>query len=442
MLKEKYDLSGHFYGSDQEYLNQIITSAISSYKTIQYFSNKGEDTVLSKEDIEYYKKREKLGVQLDECSHCGNTVYLQNNSNIWTATESCPFPTGLPAYSVEIDVPSGNLIFANNLTKYFPTYDDYYINLICEMQRQTEGYAKEGLIHVSVGNSCPSVYKINKNKIVVGVNGPEEKWNEETEEWECLSDEEIIKTTLPGGYEGSICTDLWAFGAADLNNLISRIKYLDPNFQPIIGVNGLNIGTNFIVKVTPGRYRAMVTWHLITDTDSYPQIYTTIERIGDVLSKDPIPFKLGPEGIEEDFETSLKVNNLSYPELFPIRERILDHIFCVNGNGLDWAPNGTVPIMGRKAIQARKELKNGREVTIPNGYLEYYYPICEYSLIANVPDNIRPDWLKGVYETLDLLLKLDPEYKCFSGWKNTHNIEWAKKIKEELNKRFYDCTNK
>jgi segregation and condensation protein B len=295
---------------------------------------------------------------------------------------------------------------------------------------------------VSVGNSCPSVYKINKNKIVVGVNGPEEKWNEETEEWGCLSDEEIIKTTLPGGYEGSICTDLWAFGAADLNNLISRIKYLDPNFQPIIGVNGLNIGTNFIVKVTPGRYRAMVTWHLITDTDSYPQIYTTIERIGDVLSKDPIPFKLGPEGIEEDFETSLKVNNLSYPELFPIRERILDHIFCVNGNGLDWAPNGTVPIMGRKAIQARKELKNGREVTIPNGYLEYYYPICEYSLIANVPDNIRPDWLKGVYETLDLLLKLDPEYKCFSGWKNTHNIEWAKKIKEELNKRFYDCTNK
>jgi ribosomal protein S27AE len=103
MLKEKYDLSGHFYGSDQEYLDQTITSAISSYKTIQYFSNKSEDTVLSKEDIEYYKKREKLGVQLDECSHCGNTVYLQNNSNIWIATEPCPFPTGLPAYFVEID---------------------------------------------------------------------------------------------------------------------------------------------------------------------------------------------------------------------------------------------------------------------------------------------------------------------------------------------------
>ena len=108
----------------------------------------------------------------------------------------------------------------------------------------------------------------------------------------------------------------------------------------------------------------------------------------------------------------------------------------VNGNGLDWAPTGTVPIMGRKAIQARKELKNGREVTIPNGYLECYYPICEYSLIANVPDNIRPDWLKGVYETLDLLLNLDPEYECSSGWENKHNIKWAKNIKEELDKRF------
>ena len=37
----------------------------------------------------------------------------------------------------------------------------------------------------------------------------------------------------------------------------------------------------------------------------------------------------------------------------------------------------------------------------------FLYPLCEYSKIMNIPDNIKPDWLDGIKELMDYLLNSD-----------------------------------
>lgn len=115
-----------------------------------------------------------------------------------------------------------------------------------------------------------------------------------------------------------------------------------------------------------------------------------------------------------------------YPDLFPNRVSVIDHLFFVIGTEYKWLdgclintnPSSHLPSkMARKEDTAiEKVLNNIRKLSTKNYGVEYddyhsfnikrweadriaFYPVSkQFSNICLIPDNIKPSWLKVVYE--------------------------------------------
>lgn len=118
-----------------------------------------------------------------------------------------------------------------------------------------------------------------------------------------------------------------------------------------------------------------------------------------------------------------------YPALFQKRQQVLDHLFCVIGNGYEWQDGELIlnplcldtpnkiphwkPILdnNKKAIQRKKDpyedLNKLKAELYGKKYLKpHWYPIVKnYSYICNYPADIKADWLAGIEETKKLLRK-------------------------------------
>lgn len=155
-------------------------------------------------------------------------------------------------------------------------------------------------------------------------------------------------------------------------------------------------------------------------------------------------------------ETTLQKMFDEYPDLFSTRQECYDFLFCVIGNGYEWKRGQIVPCeyeedrniqiqeeaeaadyaaltaawesagIKPKAVQseaniAKKQEDDSwlhnmkRENDLADGLPDigpydpdkrHWYPICEYSLINNVPDDVKPDW-KAAVEECKMMLKKD-----------------------------------
>jgi hypothetical protein len=143
-----------------------------------------------------------------------------------------------PKAIVEIDIPSGELVFANSLFDYLKDLPEDELheeeNSVCHTNgrnRITAFHARENqAFYVPLSNNSPEVWQRKKKpgSLRVGRAAEEPKRGEWTyaqakKDWnEC----------------GRICTDLWAFHAVDRTRLPEKIEV-----------------DHFIVKLPPGRYR-------------------------------------------------------------------------------------------------------------------------------------------------------------------------------------------
>lgn len=112
-----------------------------------------------------------------------------------------------------------------------------------------------------------------------------------------------------------------------------------------------------------------------------------------------------------------------YPDLFQERWQCLDHLFCVIGNGYEWV-NGVLiepymvsPKTGRYIKKTGKYLKFNGELgedgkAIQRNIMQneipsekYWYNLCDSSYLIDYPKNIKHDWLQGIEETKELLIK-------------------------------------
>jgi hypothetical protein len=143
-----------------------------------------------------------------------------------------------PKTVVEIDVPTGQLVFANSLFKYLRDFDEDQEFATKNSVNHTRGRANTTRFHalenqafyVPVGNNSPHVWqkKSKASSLRIGRASDEP----EKGEW-------AYKDAIKGWHDrGYICTDLWAFHACDLSRLPEKIEV-----------------DHFIVKVPPGRYR-------------------------------------------------------------------------------------------------------------------------------------------------------------------------------------------
>jgi hypothetical protein len=180
---------------------------------------------------------------------------------------------------------------------------------------------------------------------------------------------------------------------------------------------------------------------------------------------------------------------LNWPNLFGCRTDVLEHYFCTIGNGHAWE-NGELneqpnyenllhdateqiqewekrmkPFFGDKEdiykaslarvrvsfladrVAAEFRIKHAEDLAYikwSNFYLQYkvkeniatrlrgsVYPLCEYSLMANVPDDVKPDWLAGVREMIYAVFAEQTDYKHYD-----NNIKFASECLTNLHERF------
>jgi len=166
-------------------------------------------------------------------------------------------------------------------------------------------------------------------------------------------------------------------------------------------------------------------------------------------------------------EDTVKVGLLAYPSLFPTREYVIDHLYCVLGNGYDWEGGALVETChdGKDAIVVKmlREGKSEEEVRsyvaddeddkrfnnlmkdVEERFPEYkrklfpelerklkIYPICELCPILELPKDIHPDWLAGAEEALRLI----ETYPSFDEAGTIENrTKWAPLIRALIEKR-------
>ncbi len=148
-----------------------------------------------------------------------------------------------------------------------------------------------------------------------------------------------------------------------------------------------------------------------------------------------------------NYETTKNLMMDAYPSLFPEEADALHHLFFVLGNGYDWVggeltenysdPTGVSPTpaeiieeckirrreflkrtqkqfgdLGGASEYLEKELRiietspaEQRQHELRRRKLDYrrkMYPICEYSRILHLPEDIKEDWLEAATKALGL----------------------------------------
>jgi hypothetical protein len=174
---------------------------------------------------------------LGYCVDCGKRLRYRFNGRTIKVVDACEHPTGTPI-TFEIDVPSGVMLFANYFDKIvdFDTNTAYRADAhgAAEHKMELEHYAAQNVAQVFCGNSCPGIYKCeNRDKFWIGNAGYDSEGDNETEQ-------------MPGKSVGSICTDLWAWSMT---------------CQDTYDKLGCEHGSDFDVKVKPGKYRVTQHWY-------------------------------------------------------------------------------------------------------------------------------------------------------------------------------------
>ncbi len=164
----------------------------------------------------------------------------------------------LPAFYentvVELSVPSGKLIVADNLRGkdggFFDLEPEMSINYGRGLDAWARDYAeKKNMGYAFVGNTCPSIVRRKDGVLEVVTGG----WDEET-------DTEIPKHGPDDEVVAGICTDLWATMITDYQH------WLDNGGSEVEKANeGYSLEKYQLIDVESGQYR----WTIFSHNDKF-----------------------------------------------------------------------------------------------------------------------------------------------------------------------------
>jgi len=205
----------------------------------------------------------------------------------------CMYIDGFGPYSVEIDIPSGHMLFSNHFRKLYDWTtiegnedkrwsDEFSINQLHGRKRTSEETAKLNCAELNIGNcSCIMYQNANdEDKFIVGDYGEiEEKLEDGTWNYRYPFEEAGYKEV------GNICCDYWGYCVVDKKDFLNKTSKKDlvkrRVEKGVVHYNSESLDTDIVqVKCKAGRYRFTHRYHLCHD-DKDGQIYTHIERIGD-----------------------------------------------------------------------------------------------------------------------------------------------------------------
>ena len=262
---------------------------------------------------------------LFKCGVCGEEFVLETDGHTLRTVSQCPYPDG-PIFDFELNVPSGRMVVANDLRPLFDFVGDYDINTCVGCMKHPLAMAENGCAQGFVGNSCPGVFRLDKNRLTIAVTGSGE------EDDDGNIDEDDPRLTPPGEHVAGICTDLWWYSIVDHDEFVRRA-----------GEETLDDHNAETVDVKPGVYRFRHLFHSIERDSPHQQTYTEIEW---VREPDPVrDFKAERLAFHLTAGQVVAESLSKYPSLHhgpdAIRS-VADHIFCTIGGGGDWHENGFV----------------------------------------------------------------------------------------------------
>ncbi len=171
-----------------------------------------------------------------------------------------------------------------------------------------------------------------------------------------------------------------------------------------------------------------------------------------------------------------------YPTLYRCRTDVLEQWFCVIGNGMEWQDGQLVSILNTKWMRERLEedanemdastlaryrvmiqqestrirftVENASDLALvewshntPTRIKDSFsaksiYPLCSYSRMSQVPDDVDPEYLAAVREMIFVVFRSEPSQYGFDPETNAKqheaNIQFASQTLAHLAQRFGD----
>lgn len=282
------------------------------------------------------------------CCGAGDFGVETNGIEIRIKGEKCPFEDGIPLTEWELNVPSGKLVVANDLRSIFPLPDEESFDIDGAFGcRQTSlEYAANGLSHAFVGNTCPGVFKLEKDSYKIANTPAEEFWNGK----EYIE----IKPRIPfeGEEVAQICTDLWWYSICDKEEFDRRCKRFKIDEKDLSAK---------VIAVKPGVYKFLHNEEARMENEDEADhfrkecIYTKFEWV-----RDPDPVKdyisayneadVHPHGyvqaMAKRWPTLYGKGKKAPWEDFSEEEKMrswlgtANQLFCTIGGGVEWHEKG------------------------------------------------------------------------------------------------------
>lgn len=298
------DLNNHFKGDES-----LLREALSSINIT---------SSLSADDAWELKTALDEGRELDRylligspllgeiyCPCCSSTVTLECNGKMARISKPCRYPLGLYPLTTHLNVPSGRLVFANDLRHWFsPEFQKSSARGDLWAVEISMSSARQGLIQGYVGNTCPSIFRVTPQKITISAEPEEEEYDDDEAYFEAPAGERV----------GQIVTDLWWWSAADYNELKKKFDGSDDEFEEFLK------SACIVVNVTPGNYKVIdrpMGW--VDDYQGASSFhFATLEHVGPAE-----PPKLPEEVRAPNFTAGQVILNsiLSFPDLYLPRLR-------------------------------------------------------------------------------------------------------------------------
>lgn len=247
---------------------------------------------------------------------------------------------------VELNVPSGRMVVANDLRDGFVVIGDYDINTEDGIRRTSKKYAETGMVFLYVGNTDPTLFRSKGRTFQFYVGRKVDGRN-----------------PVPGSRAvANILTDLWWYCAVDYDEYVRRYGK-----KPV----------GLVLNCEPGVYRFTHVYPLPSGDDG---IYTYIQR--NRPAESVVDYKAAFDSLNFTAGQVLYDEIANYPNLYGKSVtadsifKAADHLMVVNGNGADVHPNGWAS--GNPDLSP-----DSPSLEIPEFDRRLpWYPLSDYSLLA------------------------------------------------------------
>lgn len=325
-----------------------------------------------------------------ECGECGCSYTLKRQGTTLVANTTCEHPGGIKPYDVLLNVPSGKIVFANDLRSLTLVEDNFDVNYTIGQVHTTKAYAEDGMAHVFVGNTCPGVYRTDEGLAVQLHNG---RYDENGNH--IYPEEDDTIETVPESL-GGICTDLWWYSAMDHDLFMARCAET--------GEDPEDFGF-FTVEVEPGVYAFSDE---LADRDASGTV--NLSRIRKVEAEAPVLKQraTGPAAslVESGFWREVeKVKRYCKDN----RNFALGEICTVLGNGYRWHKGSLRDLNGHDDDTPFRTPLESVETPRPTDFVPtlpgfqpgfrvpgMFYPLYwNYPKLGDAPLDADPYWIAG-----------------------------------------------